>query len=184
MDWSPDGRFLFYRMTGAKTGFDLWALSLNGGRTFPVVETEFAEKEAQFSPDGKWFAYQSNESGRFEIYIRPFLDIGGARYGPISSNGGTQVRWRRDGKELFYLGLDNTLMAVPIAVASGGQRIEAGTAVPLFRANPIGSNPESTVRPQQYAVSPDGQRFLVNTTAEVTSPITVILNWKPILSDA
>ena len=70
-------------------------------------------------------------------------------------------------------------MAVPMAVASGGQRIEAGTAVPLFRANPIGSNPESTVQPQQYAVSPDGQRFLVNTTAEVTSPITVILNWKP-----
>ena len=179
MDWSPDGRFLIYRVTGAKTGFDLWALSLMDGRTFPLVQTEFAEKEAQFSPDGKWFAYQSNESGRFEIYVRPFPDVGGARYGPMSSNGGTQVRWRRDGKELFYLGLGNTLMAVPIAVASGGQRIEAGTAVPLFRANPIGSSPETTVYAQQYAVSPDGQRFLVNTTAEVTSPITVILNWKP-----
>ena len=166
-----------YRVVGAKTGFDLWALSLMDGRTFPLVQTEFAEKEAQFSPDGKWFAYQSNESGRFEIYIRPFPDFDRARYGPMSSNGGIHVRWSRDGKELFYLGLDNTLMAVPIAVASDGQRIEAGTAVPLFRANP---NPGSALYVQPYAVSPDGQRFLVNTIAEVTSPITVILNWKPV----
>jgi Tol biopolymer transport system component len=179
MDWSPDGRFLLYRISSAKTGFDLWALSLMDGRAFPVVRTEFAEKEAQFSPDGKWFAYQSNESGRFEIYVRPFPDVGGARYGPMSSNGGTQVRWRRDGKELFYLGLDNSLMAVPIVKTAGGQRIEAGTAVPLFRADVIGRDPGSVLSTQQYAVSPDGQRFLLNTTADVTSPISVILNWKP-----
>ena len=95
----------------------------------------------------------------------------------MSANGGAQVRWRRDGKELFYIALDGRLMAVPIRVGSTAQTIEAGSPVPLFATRVGGalSYPEN----QQYDVSPDGQRFLINTIIEeAPSPITVILNWK------
>ena len=145
-------------------------------RTFPIVETKADEREAQFSPDGQWIAYQSNESGRFEIYLRPFPDSAGARYGPVSTSGGVQVRWRGDGRELFYLGLDDRLMAVPIRVGPGRQVIEAGTPVSLFPTRLLARGPGVTV--QQYDVSNDGTRFLMNTFEEVTSPISVILNWK------
>ena len=97
----------------------------------------------------------------------------------ISTNGGSQVRWRRDGQELFYIALDDRLMAVPIRFASNGQALEAGTPVPLF-ATRVGGAVQYANR-QQYMVSPDGQRFLMNTVTEEpsASPITVILNWKP-----
>src|SRR2546425_2443179 len=92
-DWSPDGRFLLYRVQDPKMGFDLWALPLDGDRKpFPVVQTNFEEREPQFSPDGKWIAYQSNESGRFEIYVQPFPGPG--RKSLVSANGGAQARWR------------------------------------------------------------------------------------------
>ena len=145
-------------------------------KPFPVVRTNFEEREGQFSPDGKWIAYQSNESGRFEIYVQPFPGPGGKFQ--ISTNGGAQVRWRHDGKELFYIALDGRLMAVPIQFASNGQAIEPGSPVPLF-ATHIGGAVRGFDR-QEYIVSPDGQRFLMNTLTEETgsSPITVILNWK------
>ena len=177
MDWSPDGRFLLYRSRDPKTLYDLWALPMEGDRKpFPVVQTNFDERDGQFSPDGKWIAYQSNESaGRFEIYVQPFPGPGKWQ---ISTNGGAQVRWRRDGKELFYIGLDGRLMAVPIRLASNGQAVEPGTPVPLF-ATRIGGAVQGVDR-QQYMVSPDGQRFLMKTVTEEasTSSIMVILNWK------
>ena len=90
----------------------MWALAMTGDRKpFPVVQTTFQEKGAQFSPDGKWIAYESNETGRFEIYLRAFPN--GGRAVPVSATGGAQVRWRRDGKELFYIALDGRLTAVP-----------------------------------------------------------------------
>ena len=145
-------------------------------KPFPVVQTNFDERDGQFSPDGKWIAYQSNESGRFEIYVQPFPGPGGKLQ--ISTNGGAQVRWRRDGKELFYIALDDRLMAVPIRLASNGQTVEPGSPIPLF-ATRVGGALQTIFR-QQYMVSPDGQRFLMNTiTEEAASPITVILNWKP-----
>jgi dipeptidyl aminopeptidase/acylaminoacyl peptidase len=174
-DWSPDGDVLLYRSSSTETAFDLWALSLKDRTTSPVVQTKFAEREAQFFPGGGWFAYQSNESGRFEIYMKPFPDFGRERIGPISANGGTQVRWRRDGTELFYLGLDNSLMAVSMRVTSNGQAFELGTPVRLFPTNAMGQ----AVFLQQYDVSHDGTRFLITTTQEDTSPMTVILNWRP-----
>jgi len=173
-DWSPDGRFLIYR-SSTRTDHDLWVLSLEDNATRPLVQTEFLEREAQFSPNGRWFAYQSNESGRFEIYIRPFPDAGRTRIGPISSSGGVQVRWPRDGQELFYVALDNRLMAVPIQTSSTGEPM-AGPPVPLFRAN-VGADEHMGV--QDYAVSKDGTRFLIDRLQEVTVPMTVILNWKP-----
>ena len=175
-DWSPDGRFLLYDNTDPKTRYDIWAVPLVGDRKpFPVVQTEFEERDAQFSPDGKWIAYESNESGRVEIYAQLFPGPGIKTL--ISTAGGAQVRWRRDGKELFYIALDGRLMAVPIRLASTSQTIEADSPIPLF-ATRVGGALSIPFR-QQYDISPDGQRFLMNTlTEEAAAPITVILNWK------
>jgi Tol biopolymer transport system component len=176
-DWSRDGRFLLFRSSDRTTGWDLWALPLNGTQEpIQVAKTKFDETQGQFSPDGRWVAYQSNESGRFEIYVQPFPGPGSKS--TVSSNGGAQLRWRRDGKELFYIGLDNRLMAVPIRFASNGQTIEVGAPAPLFTTR-IGGAVQS-VNMQQYMVSTDGQRFLMNTVLEeALSPITVVLNWRP-----
>ncbi len=179
-DWSRDGNFVLFRSTDPETNHDIWALPTGGDqKPFMVVQTNFQERDAQFSPDGKWIAYQSDESGRFEIYLQPFPGPGVKS--TISTNGGAQVRWRSDGKELFYIALDGRLMAVPMNLASGsssGQTFEAGAPVPLF-ATRIGGAVQGTAR-QQYVVSPNGQRFLMNTvTDEDASPITVVLNWKP-----
>src|SRR5262249_40979775 len=124
LDWSPDGRFLLYADIDSKGRVDIWALRMDGDRKpFPVVHTNFDKDLAQFSPDGKWIAYQSNESGRYEIYIEPFPGPGGQTQ--VSTNGGAQVRWRRDGKELFYIALDGRLMSVPIRIPSTAQTIGA-----------------------------------------------------------
>jgi Tol biopolymer transport system component len=151
-------------------------MAMDGDRKpFPIVQTNFDERDAQFSPDGKWVAYQSNESGRFEIYIQPLAATSGKVQ--VSTNGGAQVRWRHDGKELFYVALDGKLTAVPITFSSNGQAAEAGKPVPLF-ATHIGGAVQSPLK-HQYVVSPDGQRFLMSTVSEEsTAPITVILNWK------
>jgi eukaryotic-like serine/threonine-protein kinase len=178
VDWSPDRRFLLFRSPGKTTGFDLWAPRMDGDRKpFPVVQTDFEERDGQFSPDGKWVAYQSNESGRMEIYVQPFS---GGRRELISAGGGAQVRWRHDGKELFYIALDGRLMAVPIRLNPGS--IEAGVPVPLFTTNVGGAVQAGNL--QQYAVAPDGQRFLMSAITDVRTPaVTVILNWKPTVKE-
>jgi eukaryotic-like serine/threonine-protein kinase len=171
--WSPDGRFLIYRTGPTALDFDLWVLSLDDNQTFPFARTKLAQREAQFSPNGQWVAYQSNETGRFEIYLRPFSDDGRTRI-TVTSTGGVQVRWRRDGRELFYFGLDNTLMAVPIQVSQTGDLLP-GSPVRLFRTNVEAGE---GVGIQDYDVLADGT-FLVSRTKEVTAPITVVLNWQP-----
>jgi hypothetical protein len=125
-------------------------------------------------------AYQSNESGRFEVYLQPFAAAGQGGKWQVSPEGGTQPRWRGDGRELFYVGLDGSLMAVPVKPAVDGQGLEAGSPLSLFRARIVGGATPAANK-HQYAVAPDGQRFLINVTAEEASgaPITVILNWKP-----
>jgi eukaryotic-like serine/threonine-protein kinase len=184
MDWSPDGRFLLFRTADATfiSQYDIWALPLDGERLeahqpFPVVQTSFDERDGQFSPDGHWIAYESNETGRYEIYLQPFPGPGAKL--PVSIGGGAQVRWRRDGKELFYIALDGRLMAVPIQF-SGSRQPGVGVPIPLFPTHFGGAIAQGVTR-QQYAVSPDGQRFLTNALPddEVLPPITLILNWKP-----
>jgi Tol biopolymer transport system component len=176
-DFSRDGRFVLYNTSGPNTLTDIWALPMAGDRTpFPVVATKATEHHGQFSPDGKWIAYQSDESGREEVYLHPFPGPGARS--PISTNGGVQVRWRQDGKELFYVALDGRLMAVPVQLAADGRTFEAGAPVALFLTRLFGI--QGLNMRQQYMPSPDGQRFLVDTVTEsVESPVTVILNWKP-----
>ena len=138
------------------------------------LNTNFEERGPQLSPDGRWVSYQSNESGRPEVYVRPFSGPGGQWQ--ISTAGGTNARWRPDGKELYYIAPDGQLMAVPITTQ--GATLEPGTPVALFQTRNTLSG--STTARGQYAVAPDG-RFLINvTTGDATSsPITLLLNWKP-----
>jgi Tol biopolymer transport system component len=177
-DWSPDGRFMLFERRGGGANFDIWILSLAAGeRPFPYLETEFDERDPQFAPDGRWIAYSSTESGRSEVYVQRFPGRG-ARV-PISVSGGAQPRWRADGKELFFIGLDDRLMAVPVILPSDGGSFDAGTPVALF-ATDVGGAVHRGSR-QQYVVSRDGQRFLMNTVVEETAStsITLIANWRP-----
>ncbi len=140
-----------------------------------VVNGPFEERSGQLSPDGHWIAYQSNESGQFEIYLQPFLGAGSKWQ--VSTAGGIDPRWRADGKELFFIALDRKMMAAPVHVAHA--TVEIGSAVALF-ATRIVTGGLANLKPQ-YAVARDG-RFLINVRTEESglSPITLILNWKPL----
>jgi eukaryotic-like serine/threonine-protein kinase len=175
-NWSSDGRFLLFR------GDELSVLPVSGDKKpFPFLKTSTREERGefgQFSFDGKWIAYQSYESGRPEIYVQPFPGPGGKSQ--ISSNGGAQPRWNKNGKEIFYVSLDSKMMAAPVKLSPDGQSLETGTPMALFPVR-IAGGPVPGFNKQQYAVSSDGQRFLVNLAADegAASPITLILNWSP-----
>jgi serine/threonine protein kinase/Tol biopolymer transport system component len=193
--WSPDGRVLLYSRPAASTGIDLWALpmtderlSIGSGRPVPaegrkpfaVVQSAMDQPGGEFSPDGRWLAYESNESGRFEVHAQPFPEAGGKWQ--VSSAGGTQPRWRRDGKELYYVAPDARLMAVPVTVSPDGKTLNLGVPVPLFGTRLASGAGVNAGRPE-YAVAPDG-RFLMNTVVEDTAPppITIVLNWEEALA--
>jgi hypothetical protein len=164
---------LLYVSADPTTGNDLWVAPLEGDRKpAQFLVTPFSETQGQFSPDGRWIAYRSNESGPNEIYVQPF-PTGGGKF-QISSGGGGQPRWRRDGKELFYIASDGTLMAVDVATAP---RFEAGVPKALFESGILDANRPNFVF--RYDVAADGQRFLINTLPEDAepAPITVVVNW-------
>jgi len=182
-DWSRDGRYILYRNFSEANGYDVFALPVDAsgrknGDPIAIVGTSADERDAQFSPDGKWVAFQSNETGIFEIYVQPFPG-GGAKY-QVSKDGGTQVRWNPTGKELFYISLDGKVTSVPMKLDTAGQHFEAGTPVALFQSTMRGNEIPTTNR-QQYAVSADGQKFFMrgNVPTPSTAPIMLILNWKP-----
>jgi Tol biopolymer transport system component len=148
-------------------------------KPFAVLQSSFDEIEGQFSPDGRRLAYASNESGRYEIYMRTFPEAGGKWQ--VSVAGGVQPRWRRDGQELFFVAPDARLMAVPIRLASDTHALEAGAPTALFPVQlASGGNIAASgfIARAQYAVAADG-RFLMNVAADdaVTSPITIVQNW-------
>jgi Tol biopolymer transport system component len=178
-DWSLDGRFVAYHTPDPKTLLDIWAVPVQGDRTpVEVRRTPFNDVQGQFAPNGRWMAYVSDESGQNEVYVQPFPGPGESM--PVSTAGGVQPRWRRDGRELFYLGADGRLMAVAIASTSNDSSLQVGSPVPLFAPRIAGGPTVPTNGTANYAVTADGTRFLINTlVGDGTYPITVVLNWVP-----
>jgi serine/threonine-protein kinase len=168
--FSPDGQVLAFVEGNPNTGNDVYILSLKDGKPQPFVSTASTETAPRFSPDGHFIAYASNESGRFEIYVRPYPGLGGKWQ--ISTEGGTEPVWNPKGRELFYRS-GNKMMTVGIATQG---TFSAGKPKVLFEG-PYTPTPRSF---QDYDVSPDGQRFLMLKPAEhaqTPTHINVVLNW-------
>jgi eukaryotic-like serine/threonine-protein kinase len=173
--WSPDGRYIAYIAFQGAPGSkaDLWLLSLADRKASPILQSPFDELQGVFSPDGRWLAYASNESGRFEIYVQPFPGPGGKWQ--ISTSGGIQPRWARGGKELFFIAPGGKIMSVEIQTST---IVEAGTPQVLFSVS-LKNAPGPP-----YDVSSDGQRILLNRPIEEASsspPITLVQNWTALL---
>ncbi len=167
VDWSQDGRFLCYSEVHGETRGDIWVLDLTGQqKTRPLFATEFDENQPQFSPDGRWVAFTSDESGSYEVYLAPFSGAG--ERARISNSGGSRPRWRSDGRELFYVSGDGSLMVVAMRL---GPKAEAGPPQSLFAPDPAGW--------RDYDVVADGTRFLfiVNATESRSGLINVTTNW-------
>ena len=183
VDWSRDGRFLLYNDSDPQTTATTWVLPMEGNKKpFGFLKSNlgsnFGEGGAKFSPDGRWVAYLSNESGRLEIYVRPFTGASsGAATGQwqVSTSGGVTPRWRADGKELYYVAPDGKLMAAPVAV--NGATFLPGTPVALFQTRRPGSGRDDSLG-TEYDVSGDG-RFLIMMSEDITAPITLLQNWNP-----
>jgi Tol biopolymer transport system component len=178
-DWSVDGRFILFDMSttaeGQRTGWDVWVLSLADRHVKALVRTPAHEMHGALSPDGRWVAYASDESGAFEVYVQAFPDGGSKRV--VSNGGGTEPRWRADGRELFYVSADRRLMVVPATI---GPAFDSGKPTTLFEMNVHG-----LVFPflKRYEVTPDGQRFVVQelTGRSDPSPLTVVVRWPALL---
>ncbi len=168
--WSRDGRYIAYASRNAKSFWDCWALPTFGDRKpIPIATGAFVETQPVFSPDGRFVAYSSNESGRTEIYVQTFPDAGGKWQ--VSNGGGVDPSWKADGKELYYRAPDQKLMAVEVA---SGSELRAGIPKPLFLLRLRPGNPRN-----KYLPAPDGQRFLVVEPLgrDAIAPTTIVMNW-------
>jgi Tol biopolymer transport system component len=184
LDWSPDGALILYATLGSETASDLWAVALAGDRKpFPVVQTRVDDVQGQFSPDGKWLAYGSNESGRYEVYVQAFPKAGAKLQ--VSTAGGLQPRWRRDGRELYYIDTNNRMMAVQILPSTDTRTVDVGPPLALFTTRPVtGANIFETgpLAKSKYDVAPDGRFLMIAPVDDAASPpINVILNWEQAL---
>jgi serine/threonine protein kinase len=169
-DWSDDGRFILYQRKALKTQYELWALPLEGDRKpFPFLQTPFNDRLGFFSPDGRWIAYISDESGKSEVCVQTF-PASAVRW-QVSTKGGLIPTWRGDGKEMFYLSADKKLMAVDVKT---GSTFEAGIPKVLFDLSEA-----RIVSGAGYAVTADGQRFIFVRQMEQTAPpsLAVVVNW-------
>jgi Tol biopolymer transport system component len=179
-DWTRDGRYILFGTIAAGTKSDVWAYSLAERRARPILDTVSAEGYGAVSPDGKWLAYQSDESGTNQIYVQPFDPSSSdtKRRWQVSSAGGYVPRWRGDGGEIFYMAKDGALMAVP--TEAGGTEFQAGQPHVLFQTRPLPLTPYNL-----FDATPDGQAFLVNLPMEWSSsaPIKVVMNWASKLRD-
>jgi Tol biopolymer transport system component len=173
-DWSPDGKAILYRPSGPTA--DIQVLSLEGSRESRpyLANPAYTERLGRFSPKGRWVAYESNESGRFEIYVRPFPNASESQK-KVSSDGGNFARWSADGRELYYLSPSGVLMAAPVHI--DGEVFTFDPPHELFRTPIASTEMNDVVSP--YDVSKDG-RFVMRVPGEnESSPITILLNWSP-----
>ena len=154
VSWSPDGRYVLYVTNNDRTSNDIWVLLRDGtGSPYPYLHTAASENWASFSPDGRWVVFSATESGQSEVFVAPFPAP--VRRWRVSADGGSQARWRRDGKEIFYVAPNRMLMSVSVTTIKG--RVEVGSREPLFELqHPYGAY-------HAFDVTADGQRFLVNT---------------------
>jgi eukaryotic-like serine/threonine-protein kinase len=176
-EWSPDGRVLLLdSMLDSPGTFHLWALGVGDRQAVRLGRTEFIERNGQFSPDGRWIAYTSNVSGAEEVWVRSTSDA--AKPKKVSTHGGIEPKWRRDGRELYYIAPDQRLMAAPMAAAS-----DTGFGAPqaLFPTRMFGAFTTVTGR-NQYDVTADGQRFLM-VQPRGGGPITIVVNWTALLKN-
>jgi len=166
-DWSRDGKYLLVRKER-----ELWYLTAAEWHAQPLLRTQFLTRNAQFSPDEKFVAYSSSETGNWEVYVSPFPAFNSKWQ--VSRGGGEEPRWRGDGKELFYLAPGGTLMSADVKTAAG---FESGVPAALFPTHL--RQPISAMDFFSYDVTSDGQKFLVNTKLDTSSsaPLSVILNW-------
>jgi Tol biopolymer transport system component len=174
-DWSANGQYIAYHVTSDAGNVDLYALPLIGDRRpIPIATTPGNEGGARFSPDGRWIAYTSYETGREEVYVQPFPPTG-AKW-QVSSEGGGRPRWRGDGRELFYLARDLKIVAVEVKSAAA---FEVGAGRALFQVEGAGLGAGTS----KYDVARDGQRFLVNAGFDrpAGDAILVMLNWTALL---
>ena len=187
--WSRDGRFIVFYEVNPQTKRDIWVLPIGEGapavrKPIPLVHTGFEEIQGQLSPDSRWLAYTSDESGQREVYVRPFPGIEGVW--KISTAGGEQPRWRGDGQELFYVAGDGKMTAVSVKASAGTNLVfQAGTPVPLFDAHLVNFGVAQFF---DYDVTADGKRFLLasagmtNSSGSQSPPLTVVVNWNAALT--
>jgi dipeptidyl aminopeptidase/acylaminoacyl peptidase len=179
VSWSPDGRYIVFsrfKPAGA-AGVDTWLMDLSGEpKVSPFIESPFDKAEARISPDGRWLAYTTNDSGMYQIMVQSFPDPNRGRW-QITAQGGIEPKWRRDGRELYYLAFDGNLMAVPIKETRPGQPFEAGSPTTLFQT-PLAVSRTQSPRDRRYDVAPDG-RFVIATPiiAGGPEPVTAVVNW-------
>jgi dipeptidyl aminopeptidase/acylaminoacyl peptidase len=175
--WSSDSRFILYAQLNPKTGFDLYALPLFGDKKpIALANRGFDEMGGVFSTDMRWIAYESNESGRFEVVVEPFM-APGARI-PITNGGGKSPRWSNDGKELFYVAPDGSLMSVHIDISGDGKAIVPGKTTLLVPSRNIAGGYTGPSKPK-FTVTRDGKEFFIEVGNEAPTPVTLILNWRP-----
>jgi Tol biopolymer transport system component len=176
--WTPDGGAALVDSLDPQDGMDLLVLDAAGDRMLrPWLKTRFVERGAQFSPDGRFVAYQSNQSGRFEVYVRPYAGVAPApsRQWTISTGGGVSPRWSPDGGEIYFIAPDSSMMAV--AVEGQGSTLTVGPAERLFKVAIKGGGTAANIA-SNYDVARDG-RFLVNVVNDDPTPIVIIQNWRP-----
>jgi eukaryotic-like serine/threonine-protein kinase len=174
-DWTRDGTLVVFHAKDDRTHYDVWAAPADHpDQAQPLVRTEFDDAQGQVSPSGRWLAYVSNESSRFEVYVQPMHGAG--RRWQLSTGGGSDPKWRADEREIFYVSRDERLMAVDLGTHG---EIEPGTPHPLF---PLHDVAVLAPFPSVFDVRPDGQRFLIRAPIEVlqTHPLTVLVNWSPL----
>ena len=177
-DWTRDGRHFVYVASTPETRLDIWELPTTAADAAPrpFLASAFNEMQPHVSPDGRWIAYTSDESGSWEVYVQSFPAAGGKR--AISVGGGAEARWTKEGREIVYLRPDGTMMAVDIS--PDGAALQPGRPRPLFRSSVAG---DITTFRNHYVVSGDGQRFLMHTADESTrAPISVVVHWEALLN--